>query len=52
MSQVMPDTGAVATDGPALPEMYHQAASTMLAQRTDPSVMTIARDVLFAGTCF
>jgi hypothetical protein len=42
MSQVMPDFGAVSTDGEVLPELYHQAVRTMLEHRGNQILM---RDV-------
>jgi hypothetical protein len=42
MSQVMPDSGAVSTDGEVLPELYHQAVKTMLAHKGNP---TLIKDV-------
>src|SRR4029077_19254404 len=43
MSQVIPDSGFVSTEGPALPEVYHQMARPILAPRSNPILM---RDVL------
>jgi hypothetical protein len=48
MSHVMPETGVVSTDGVAWPDVYHQMAMTMLAQRGNPIVI---RDIrVFVGT--
>ena len=48
MSQVMPDTGVVSTDGDALPELYHQAVKTMLAHRGNQILMRDVRVMFIA----
>jgi hypothetical protein len=52
MSQVMPDTGVVSTDGDALPELYHQMARTMLAHSGAPILMRDVCVMFLAGTGF
>ena len=48
MSQVMPVTGVVSTDGDALPELYHQMARTMLAHSGNPILMRDVRVMFIA----
>ena len=52
MSQVMPDTGIVSTDGEVLPEVYHQAVKTMLAHRGNPILIREARVIFITATGF
>src|SRR5262245_14285192 len=52
MSQVMPDTGIVSTDGEVLPEVYHQAVKTMLAHRGNPILIREARVIFITATRF
>ena len=49
MSHVMPDTGVVVTDGEVWPELYHQAARTMLAHRGNPILIKDMRVMFIAG---
>ncbi len=48
MSQVMPDFGAVSTDGEVLPELYHQAVRTMLEHRGNQILMRDVRVMFIA----
>ena len=48
MSQVMPDTGVVSTDGDALPELYHQMARMMLVHRSNEILMRDVRVMFIA----
>jgi len=45
----MPDTGVVVTDGEVWPELYHQAARTMLAHRGNPILIKDMRVMFIAG---
>jgi hypothetical protein len=48
MSQVMPVTGVVSTDGDALPELYHHMARTMPAHSGNPILMRDVRVMFIA----
>ena len=52
MSQVMPDTGVVSTDGEVLPEVYHQAVKAMVAHRGNPILIRDVRVIVIAATGF